>query len=154
MYVCVGGWGGLNLSEHKLTVLMFLWKPLGAKWEKHFIWRSPHKIKVTVVGCACSWRLAVELSMLAFATRVCRDRGPNPSLPHAKRTLYLYTTAAAPLLYSLKNKPRCWARFLLWRRQLKPHWMKICHLLKANDEKLKLHNFQGSEETRKCPKNT
>ena len=31
--------------------------------------------------------------------------------------------------------------------------MKICHLLKANDEKLKLHNFRGSEETRKCPKN-
>ena len=32
--------------------------------------------------------------------------------------------------------------------------MKICHLLKVKDEKLKLHNFRGSEEARKYYKNT
>ena len=31
-------------------------------------------------------RLAVELSLPDFTTYVCRDRGSNPGLPHAKRT--------------------------------------------------------------------
>ena len=33
-------------------------------------------------------RLAVELSLPAFITQVCPDRGSNPDLPHAKQTLY------------------------------------------------------------------
>ena len=39
-------------------------------------------------------RLAVELSQPVFTTQVCRDQGSNPNLPHARRTLYLYATAA------------------------------------------------------------
>ena len=35
-------------------------------------------------------RLAVELSLPVFKTLVCRDRGSNPDLPHARWTLYLY----------------------------------------------------------------
>ena len=36
--------------------------------------------------------LAVELSLPVFTTWVCRDRGSNPDLLHARRTLYLYAT--------------------------------------------------------------
>ena len=39
-------------------------------------------------------RLAVELSLPVFTTKVCRDRGSNPDLPQARRTLYLFATAA------------------------------------------------------------
>ena len=39
-------------------------------------------------------RLAVELSLPVFTTWVCLDRGSNPDIPHARRTLYLYATAA------------------------------------------------------------
>ena len=39
-------------------------------------------------------RLAVELSLPVFTTKVCCDRGSNPGLPHARRTLYLYATVA------------------------------------------------------------
>ena len=39
-------------------------------------------------------RLAVELSLPIFTTWVYRDRGSNPDLPHARRTLSLYSTAA------------------------------------------------------------
>ena len=39
-------------------------------------------------------RLAVELSLPVFTTQVCRDRGSNSDLPHARRTLYLYATTA------------------------------------------------------------
>ena len=33
-----------------------------------------------------------------FTTKVCRDGGSNPDLPYARRNLYLYATAAVPLL--------------------------------------------------------
>ena len=33
-------------------------------------------------------RLAVELSPPLFTTQVCRERGSNPDLSHARRTLY------------------------------------------------------------------
>ena len=41
-------------------------------------------------------RLEVELSLHVpvFTTLVCHDRGLNPDLPHARRTFYLYATAA------------------------------------------------------------
>ena len=42
-------------------------------------------------------RLAVELSLPVFTTQVCRDLGLNPDLLHARRTLYLYATAAVIL---------------------------------------------------------
>ena len=38
-------------------------------------------------------RLAVELSLPVFTTNVCRDRGSNPDLPYARRTICLNTTA-------------------------------------------------------------
>ena len=38
--------------------------------------------------------LVVELSLPVFTTQVCRDRGSNPDLPHARQTLYLYAKAA------------------------------------------------------------
>ena len=44
-------------------------------------------------------RLQVELSLPVFTTQVCRDRGSNPDFPHARRTLYLYTTAAEKRKY-------------------------------------------------------
>ena len=40
-------------------------------------------------------RLAVELAQTVFMTQVRRNRGFNPDLPHPRRTLYLYATAAA-----------------------------------------------------------
>ena len=39
-------------------------------------------------------RLAVELLLPVFTNRVYRDRESNPDLPHTRRTLYLYATAA------------------------------------------------------------
>ena len=39
-------------------------------------------------------RLAVELSLPVFTTQVYRERGSNPNLLHARRTLYLFATAA------------------------------------------------------------
>ena len=38
--------------------------------------------------------LAVELSLPVFTTLVCRDWGSITDLPHARRTLYIYATAA------------------------------------------------------------
>ena len=35
-------------------------------------------------------RLTLELSLLVLTTQVYADRGSNPDLPHARRTLYLY----------------------------------------------------------------
>ena len=45
-------------------------------------------------------RLAVELSLHipVFTTRVCRDRGSNSDLPNARRTFYLYATAAVAIV--------------------------------------------------------
>ena len=43
-------------------------------------------------------RLAVELSLPVLTT--CPDRGSNPYLPHARRTLFLYATAAVELIES------------------------------------------------------
>ena len=43
-------------------------------------------------------RLAVKLSLPVCTTQVCRDRGSNPDLPHARRTLYLYATAAVQMV--------------------------------------------------------
>ena len=40
-----------------------------------------------------------------FTTQVYLDRGSNPYLPHARRTLYLYATAAVYLL-GLKDVKR------------------------------------------------
>ena len=45
--------------------------------------------------------LAVELSLAVITTLVCHDFGLNPDLPHAIRTLYLYTT---PRLTQYINK--------------------------------------------------
>ena len=45
-------------------------------------------------------RLAVELSLPVFTTQVCRVRGSNPDLPHARRTLYLYAIAGVCSLSS------------------------------------------------------
>ena len=44
--------------------------------------------------------LAVELLHVlpVFTTRICRDRGSIPDLPHARRTLYLYATAAVRII--------------------------------------------------------
>ena len=39
-------------------------------------------------------RLAVELSLPVLTTKVCRGRGSNPNLLHARGTLYIYATAA------------------------------------------------------------
>ena len=39
-------------------------------------------------------RLAVELSLPVFTTKVCCDQGSNPDLPQTRRTLDLYATAA------------------------------------------------------------
>ena len=47
-------------------------------------------------------RLAVEMSQPVFTTQVCRDRGSNPDLPHARWTLYLCATAAF-----VQNKNKC-----------------------------------------------
>ena len=38
--------------------------------------------------------LALALSLAVFKTKVCHDLGSNIDLPHAKRTRYLYATAA------------------------------------------------------------
>ena len=38
-------------------------------------------------------RLAVKLSLTVFTTHVCCALISNPDLPHARQTLYLYTTA-------------------------------------------------------------
>ena len=43
-------------------------------------------------------RLAVKLSPPVFTTQVCRDRGSNPDLSHARRMLYLYATAVDNIL--------------------------------------------------------
>ena len=50
-------------------------------------------------------RLGVKLSLPVCTSQVCRDRGSNPELPHARRTLYLYATAAVQMLR--KNRGRC-----------------------------------------------
>ena len=39
-------------------------------------------------------RLAMEMSLPVFTIQVCWDRGSNLYLPHARRTFYLYATAA------------------------------------------------------------
>ena len=39
-------------------------------------------------------RLAVELSLLVLVTSVCRDRGSNPDVLHARWTLYHWATTA------------------------------------------------------------
>ena len=44
--------------------------------------------------------------MLVFATRVCRDRGPNPSLPHARRPLYFYPTVVKSGMVELKKNTK------------------------------------------------
>ena len=47
-------------------------------------------------------RLAEGLSSPVLASWVWSDRGSNPDLPHARRTLYLYATAVFPV-YSKFN---------------------------------------------------
>ena len=57
-----------------------------------------HHLREPVTLTPVAERLAVELSLPVFTTYVCRDRGSNPDLPHARRTLYLYATAAVHIL--------------------------------------------------------
>ena len=61
-------------------------------WHGSTLYNDHLRGPVTVTPVA--ERLAVELSPPDFTTWVCRDRGSNPTLPHAMRTLYLYATAA------------------------------------------------------------
>ena len=48
---------------------------------------------VTLTCC----HLAVELSLPVLTTWACPDRGPNPGLPHARRTPYHYDTIAVSI---------------------------------------------------------
>ena len=74
-------------------------------------------------------RLAVELSLPVFTTKVCRDRGLNPNFPHTRRTLYHYATAAVNTIITV-SCICCWTtmsaasfcincrgRQFLWGRQ-------------------------------------
>ena len=57
----------------------------------HLLWHGPTLYNGHLRGPATptplAERLAVELSLPVFTTRVCRDRASNPVLPHARRTL-------------------------------------------------------------------
>ena len=74
----------------------------------HLLWHGPtlynghRRGHVTLTPVA--ERLAVELSLPVFTTQVCRDRGSNPDFPHARPTLYLYTTAAVSCKIILDKK--------------------------------------------------
>ena len=52
------------------------------------------RLRVPMTLTRVAERLAVELSLPVLTTQVCGDWGSNPYLPHARRTLYLYDTAA------------------------------------------------------------
>ena len=60
----------------------------------HLLWYGPTLYN----GHLRAERLAVELSLPVLTT--CPDRGSNPYLPHARRTLFLYATAAVELMES------------------------------------------------------
>ena len=64
----------------------------------HLLWHGPTLyngyLRGPVTLTPIAERLAVELSLPVFTTQVCRDRGSNPDLSHARRTLYLHATAA------------------------------------------------------------
>ena len=63
--------------------------------------------------------IAVELSLPVFTTLVCRDRGSNPDLPHARRTLYLYANAAVCVDLSAYLVPTNFTPFLKTQLQVK-----------------------------------
>ena len=64
----------------------------------HLQWHGPTlyngHLRGPVTLTPVAERLAVGLSLAVFTTQVCRDRGSNRDLQHARRTLYLYATAA------------------------------------------------------------
>ena len=64
----------------------------------HLLWYGPTlyngHLRGPVTLTPVADRLAVELSLPVFTIQVCCDRGLNSYLPHARRTFYLYATAA------------------------------------------------------------
>ena len=68
------------VSEGSLTCHIYCYMHGPSLYNGHF--------QRTVALTPVAERLAVELSLPAFVTQVCPDRGSNPDLPHAKQTLY------------------------------------------------------------------
>ena len=74
----------------------------------HLLWQGPTlyngHLRGPVTLTPVAKRLAVELLLPGFSTQVCRDRGSNPDLLHARRMLYLYALSRIydPLHFWLK----------------------------------------------------
>ena len=82
----------------------------------HLLWHGPTLynglLRGPVILTPVAERLAVEQSLPVFTTQFCCDRGSNPDLPNARRTLYLYATAAVFIVVELERVGWCFVRRL------------------------------------------
>ena len=67
----------------------------------HLLWHGP-TLMIVISEDPVAERLAVELSLPVYTTWVSRDWESNPDLTDARRSLYLYATAA---VYWFMNIP-------------------------------------------------
>ena len=88
-------YGDVTITDEGLQILTYA-RQWGFFNVPHLLWHGPslYNLRGPVTLTPVAERFAVELSQPVFTTKVCRDRGSNPDLLHARRTLYIYATTA------------------------------------------------------------